>query len=74
MQVMAETRLDSEGNMRFQLMHEDIFLTPRTRLNMIGSADKEYMGGLRYIISKHFSLSTNYGSIWGNGGGVILTY
>lgn len=74
MQFMAEARLDSEGKMRFQLMREDIPLTPRIRLNMMGNTDKEYMGGLRYIVSKYFSLSTHYDSDMGYGGGLTLTY
>ena len=74
MQVMAEARLDSEGKMRFQLMREDIPITPRIRLNMMGNTDKEYMGGLRYIVSKYFSLSTHYDSDMGYGGGITVTY
>ena len=74
MQVMAEARLDSKGKMRFQLMREDIPLTPRIRLNMMGNTDKEYMGGLRYIVSKYFSLSTHYDSDMGYGGGLTISY
>ena len=74
MQVMAEARVDSEGKMRFQLMREDIPITPRIRLNMMGNTDKEYMGGLRYIVSKYFSLSTHYDSDMGYGGGITVTY
>lgn len=74
MQVMAEARLDSKGKMRFQLMREDIPLTPRLRLNMMGNTDREYMGGLRYIVSKYFSLSTHYDSDMGYGGGLTVTY
>lgn len=74
MQVIAEARLDSKGKMRFQLMREDIPLTPRIRLNMMGNTDKEYMGGLRYIVSKYFSLSTHYDSDMGYGGGLSITY
>lgn len=74
MQVMAEARVDSKGKFRFQLMREDFPLTPRIRLNMMGNTDKEYMGGLRYIVSKYFSLSTHYDSDMGYGGGITVTY
>ncbi|MGV3685082.1 MAG: multicopper oxidase domain-containing protein [Daejeonella sp.] len=74
MQVIAEARLDSKGKMRFQLMREDFPLTPRIRLNMMGNTDREYMGGLRYIVTKYISLSTHYDSDMGYGGGITLTY
>ena len=74
MQVIAEARVDSKGKFRFQLMREDFPLSPRIRLNMMGNTDKEYMGGLRYIVSKYFSLSTHYDSDMGYGGGITITY
>ena len=74
MLVVAEARIDSKGKYRFQLMREDIPVTPRLRLNMMGNTDKEYMGGLRYIVTKYFSLSTHYDSDMGLGGGITLTY
>jgi len=74
MLIVAEARLDSKGKFRFQLMREDIPLTPRLRFNLMGNTDKEYMGGLRYIVTKYFSLSTHYDSDMGYGGGVTLTY
>ena len=74
MLVVAEARIDSKGKYRYQLMREDIPVTPRLRLNMMGNTDKEYMGGLRYIVTKYFSLSTHYDSDMGLGGGITLTY
>lgn len=74
MLIMAEARVDSKGKFRFQLMREDIPVTPRLRLNFMGNTDKEYMAGLRYIITKYFSLSTHYDSDMGYGAGITLTY
>ncbi|MEO7532001.1 MAG: multicopper oxidase domain-containing protein, partial [Sediminibacterium sp.] len=74
MLVTAEGRIDSKGKFRFQLMREDIPLTPRLRLNILGNSDKEYMAGLRYIVTKYFSLSTHYDSDMGFGAGVTITY
>ncbi|TKB99180.1 multicopper oxidase domain-containing protein [Pedobacter cryophilus] len=74
MMVTAEARLDSKGKVRFQLMREDIPLTSRLRMNLMGNTDKEYMGGLRYIVTKYFSLSTHYDSDMGYGGGLTFTY
>ncbi|TKC06915.1 multicopper oxidase family protein [Pedobacter frigoris] len=74
MLVTAEARVDSKGKLRFQLMREDIPLSSRLRLNIMGNSDKEYMGGLRYIVTKYFSFSTHYDSDMGYGGGITLTY
>jgi FtsP/CotA-like multicopper oxidase with cupredoxin domain len=74
MLVTAEARLDSKGKLRFQLMREDVPLTSRLRLNVMGNTDKEYMAGLRYIVTKYFSFSTHYDSDMGYGGGITLTY
>ncbi|PWS28481.1 copper oxidase [Pedobacter yonginense] len=74
MLVTAEARLDSKGKFRFQLMREDMPLSKRLRLNIMGNTDKEYMAGLRYIVTKYFSFSTHYDSDMGYGGGITLTY
>ena len=74
MLFVAEARVDSKGKFRFQLMREDVPLTPRLRLNIMGNTDREYMGGLRYIVTKYFSLSTHYDSDMGYGAGISLTY
>ena len=72
--VIAEARMDSKGKFRFQLMREDVPVTPRLRLNLMGNTDKEYMAGLRYIVTKYFSFSTHYDSDMGLGAGITITY
>ncbi|MEO8794920.1 MAG: multicopper oxidase domain-containing protein [Daejeonella sp.] len=74
MLVLAEARVDSKGKFRFQLMREDIPISSRIRMNFMGNTDKEYMAGLRYIVTKYFSLSTHYDSDMGYGGGLTFTY
>lgn len=74
MLVTAEARLDNKGKLRFQLMREDMPITARLRLNLMGNTDKEYMAGLRYNITKYFSLSTHYDSDMGYGAGITLSY
>ncbi|MFA6058706.1 MAG: multicopper oxidase domain-containing protein [Taibaiella sp.] len=74
MLVTAEARLDSKGKLRFQLMREDIPIAARLRLNLMANTDKEYMAGIRYIITKYFSLSTHYDSDMGYGVGITVTY
>jgi CopA family copper-resistance protein len=74
MLVQAEARVDSKGKFRFQLRREDIPLTSRLRLNLMANSDKEYMAGLRYAVTKYFSLSTHYDSDMKYGAGVTITY
>jgi CopA family copper-resistance protein len=74
MLATAEARLDSKGKIRFQLMREDLPISKRIRFNIMGNTDKEYMAGLRYIVTKYFSLSTHYDSDMGYGGGFTVTY
>ncbi len=74
MLVMAEARVDSKGKFRFQLMREDIPVAPRLRMSLMGNTDKEYMAGLRYIVTKYFGFSTHYDSDMGYGGGITFTY
>jgi len=74
MLFIAEARVDSKGKFRAQLAREDIPVTSRLRFNLMANTDKEYMGGLRYIINKWFSVSTHYDSDMGYGAGITLTY
>ena len=74
MLLKAQARVDSKGKFRFQLGREDIPLTPRLRLNVVGNTDKEYMTGLRYIVRKWLALSTHYDSDMGYGAGITIIY
>lgn len=74
MLAIADARIDGDGKLRFQLSREDIPVSKRLRLNLMVNTDKEYTAGLRYIMTKYFSLSTHYDSDMGLGGGLTLTY
>jgi FtsP/CotA-like multicopper oxidase with cupredoxin domain len=74
MLVEAEARFDTKGKLRFQLRRNDIPVSSRLRLNVMGNTDREYMAGLRYSLTKYFSLSTHYDSDMGYGAGVTITY
>ena len=71
---IAEARLDSKGKFRAQLVRNDIPVTPRLRFSLMGNTDREYMAGLRYILTKYFSISTHYDSDMGYGAGITVTY
>lgn len=72
--AIADTRVDGNGKFRFQLSREDIPLTPRIRSMWMINTDKEYAIGLRYILTKYFTLSTHYDSDMGYGAGFTITY
>lgn len=74
MLFVADARIDGNGKLRFQLGREDVPISSRLRFNVMVNTDKEYAAGLRYIITKYFSLSTHYDSDMGLGGGLTLTY
>ena len=74
MNVLSEFRTDLDGKFRFQLMREDIPVSPRLRANFMINTDKEYAAGMRYIVTKYFNLSTHYDSDMGWGAGITITY
>ncbi|CAL1517437.1 Cell division protein FtsP [Chitinophaga sp. MM2321] len=74
MLIVADASLDTDGRLRFQLMREDVPVTKRLRLNLMVNTDKEYMAGLRYIVTRNFSFSTHYDSDMGLGAGITLSY
>ncbi|QQL50389.1 multicopper oxidase domain-containing protein [Mucilaginibacter ginkgonis] len=74
MLFVADARIDGNGKVRLQLGREDIPVTSRLRLNLVGNTDREYTAGLLYIVTKSFSFSAHYDSDMGLGGGLTLTY
>ncbi len=64
----------SDGNVRFQLMREDIPISKRLRMAFMVNTDKEYMGGFKYILNRYSALSTHYDSDMGLGLGLTLNY
>ncbi|WP_426667892.1 multicopper oxidase domain-containing protein [Mucilaginibacter sp. McL0603] len=74
MLFVADARIDGDGKLRFQLSRQDVPISKRLRFSIMLNTDKEYMAGLRYIVTKYFSLSTHYDSDMGLGGGLTLTY
>jgi CopA family copper-resistance protein len=74
MLFIADMRIDADTKLRFQLSREDIPVTNRLRFNLMINTDKEYMTGLRYILTRYLSLSTHYDSDMGLGAGIALQY
>jgi len=74
MLFIADFRVDGDGKFRFQLSREDVPVTSRLRFSMMINTDKEYMAGLRYIVTKYISISSHYDSDMGLGAGLTFTY
>ncbi len=74
MLVKFQSEIFSDGDIRLQLMREDVPLSKRMRFSFMVNTDKEYMAGIRYIAGKNISLSTHYDSDMGIGFGVSLNY
>ncbi|WP_318640159.1 multicopper oxidase domain-containing protein [Flavobacterium ardleyense] len=74
MLVILQTEIFTDGKVRFQLKREDIPVTPRLRLAFMVNTDKEYMTGLKYILTRNLGLSTHYDSDMGLGFGATINY
>ncbi len=74
MLVKFQSEIFSDGDVRLQLMREDVPISKRLRFSFMVNTDKEYMAGLRYIAGKNISVGTHYDSDMGVGFGVSLNY
>ena len=74
MLVIFQAEVFHDGNVRMQLMREDIPVSKRLRMAFMVNTDKEYMAGFKYIVGKNFGITTHYDSDMGIGVGVNLNY
>ncbi|MET7027898.1 multicopper oxidase domain-containing protein [Sediminicola luteus] len=72
--VKLQGEIFTDGNVRFQLMREDIPISPRIRWAFMVNTDKEYMTGLKYIVTRNIGISTHYDSDMGIGFGTTISY
>lgn len=72
--VIAQAEVFHDGNVRFQLMREDIPVSKRLRAALMVNTDKEYMAGLKYIVGKNLGITTHYDSDMGVGFGLNVNY
>lgn len=74
MLVIFQTEVFHNGDVRLQLMREDIPISKRLRVGFMLNTDKEFMVGLRYIVNKNIGIRTHYDSDMGFGVGLTLNY
>ncbi|MES2590217.1 MAG: multicopper oxidase domain-containing protein [Bacteroidota bacterium] len=74
MLIILQTEIFHDGNVRVQLMREDIPISKRVRVSLMINTDKEYMVGLNYIVNKNLGFRTHYDSDMGFGVGLTFNY
>jgi CopA family copper-resistance protein len=74
MLVIAQAEVYHDGNVRLQLMRDDIPISKRLRASFMVNSDKEFMGGLKFITTKYMGISVHYDSDMGFGAGLTLNY
>ena len=74
MLVVLQAEIYHDGNLRVQLMREDIPIAKRVRMHFMVNTDKEYMFGLLYIVNKYVGIRTHYDSDMGFGVGMNIIY
>ncbi len=74
MLVTFQSEVYQDGNLRLQLMREDIPIAKRLRGEFMVNTDKEFMLGARYIFNKNMGLRTHYDSDMGFGIGLYFNY
>jgi CopA family copper-resistance protein len=72
--IVTDARIDHEGKFRIEVSREDIPLTERLRLRAKWNTDKEWTTGVKYILTKYWSLSSHYDSDMNWGAGLTFTY
>ena len=72
--MIAQAEVYQGGNVRFQLMREDMPISKRLRMSFMVNTDKEYMAGFRYIVNKNIGMTTHYDSDMGFGVGLSVNY
>ncbi len=72
--VIFQAEVYHDGNVRLQLMREDIPVSKRLRFAFMVNTDKEYMAGFKYIVGKNMGITTHYDSDMGIGFGVNINY
>ncbi len=74
MLVKFQSEVFTDGNVRLQLFREDIPVSKRLRGMFMLNTDKEYMGGLDYIITRNLRTRLHYDSDMGLGFGLTMSY
>ncbi|MFT7351130.1 MAG: CopA family copper-resistance protein [Flavobacterium sp.] len=72
--INFQTEVYHDGNVRMQLSRNDIPLSKRLRMDIMGNSDREFATGLKYILDKNFGITAHYDSDMGFGVGINAMY
>jgi CopA family copper-resistance protein len=72
--INFQTEVYHDGNVRMQLSRNDIPLSKRLRLDIMGNSDREFATGLKYILGKNLGITAHYDSDMGYGVGLNVMY
>ena len=72
--ILSEWRVDQNGKLRLQLERRDMPLSNNFFFDWRVNTDGEYTLGFRYMVSRYFSVSTNYDSDYKWGAGLTWHY
>ena len=72
--VIVQAEVFQDGNVRLQLIREDIPISKRLRMGFMVNTDTEFMLDARYILKRNLSVRTHYDSDMGFGLGLNLNY
>lgn len=74
MLIRFQSEVFTNGDVRLQLMREDIPVAKKLRAAFMINTDKEYMVSLNYILGRNWSIRTHCDSDMGLGAGITFTY
>jgi len=74
MLVNFQAEVYHDGIVRLALLRDDIPVSKRLRAGFMLNTDKEYMVGLKYVLTKNMGIRTHYDSDMGFGVGLALNY
>ncbi len=74
MLVNFQAEVYDDGMVRLALMRRDIPISKRLRAGFMVNTDKEYMGEIKYIVTRNLGVRTHYDSDMGFGVGVSVNY
>ncbi|MFZ4261134.1 multicopper oxidase family protein [Sphingobacterium sp. HJSM2_6] len=74
MLVSLQAEVYHDGIFRLSIMREDIPISRRLRAGFMWNTDREYMGDLKYIVTKNFGIRGHYDSDMGWGIGLAVSY
>lgn len=74
MLINFQAEVYHDGIVRLSLMREDIPVSKRLRADFMVNTDKEYMVGMRYILTRNIGIRAHYDSDMGFGAGFSINY